>query len=161
MSEHVIPDIGQEAPDFSLRGPGGAPFTLSEYRGDKNVLLVFFPLAFSRICSHQLPELQREMPRFEELDTVLLGISVDSYHANAAFARSLGVTFPLLSDWKRETSRAYGVFIEEAGFSNRASFLVGKDGRILWRDVSETIGTLEEVPSIEDSLAVLAQAAKA
>lgn len=161
MSELVIPEVGHEAPDFSLRGPGGAPFTLSEYRGDKNVLLVFYPLAFSRVCTHQLPELQRALPRFEALDTVLLGVSVDSHHANAAFARSLGVTFPLLSDWKREASRAYGVLIEEAGFSNRASFLVGKDGRVLWRDVSESTGSMEEVPSIEDSLAVLEQLAKA
>lgn len=161
MSEHAIPDVGQLAPDFSLRGPGGAPFSLSEYRGDKNVLIVFYPLAFSRVCTHQLPELQRSLERFEALDTVLFGISVDSYHANAAFARSLGVTFPLLSDWNRDTARAYGVLIEDAGFSNRASFLVGKDGRILWRDVSESIGSIDEVPSIEDAIAVLEKTAKA
>ncbi len=161
MSEPVIPDVGQVAPDFSLRGPGGAPFTLSEFRGDKNVLVVFYPLAFSRICSHQLPDLQKALPRFDALDTVLFGVSVDSHHANAAFARSLGVTFPLLSDWNRDASRAYGVLIEEAGFSNRASFLVGKDGRVLWRDVSESIGSLEAVPSIDDAIAVLEKTARA
>jgi peroxiredoxin (alkyl hydroperoxide reductase subunit C) len=157
MSLSLIPDVGQVAPDFSLKGPGGAPHTLSEWRGDKNVLLVFYPLAFSSVCSHQLPELERALPKFEAADTVVLGISVDSHYANAAFARSLGVTFPLLSDWKREASTAYGVLIPEAGFSGRASFLVDKQGRIAWRDVSENTGSLEDVPSIEDALAVLAR----
>ncbi len=159
MSLPPIPDVGQEAPDFSLRGPGGAPHTLSEWRGDKNVLLVFYPLAFSSVCSHQLPELQKAMPRFEAADTVVLGISVDSHYANAAFARSLGVTFPLLSDWKREASTAYGVLIPEAGFSGRASFLVDKQGRIAWREVSENTGSIEDVPSIEDALATLVRKA--
>lgn len=155
MSDSVIPNIAEEAPDFSLKGPGGAPYTLSEYRGQKNVLLVFFPLAFSPVCSHQLAELQAELPRFEAAETEVFGISVDSHYSNAAFARSLGVKFPLLSDWKREASAAYGVLIPEVGFSARVSFLVDKLGFIAWREVGEYTGVAETVPSIEDALVAL------
>src|SRR5437867_3485500 len=102
-------EIGQQAPDFKLKGPGGALVSLSEQRGKKNVVLVFYPLAFSPVCSHQLPDIQKQSSKFEGLDAVLYGISVDSHFANQAFARHLGVDFPLLSDFKREISAAYGV----------------------------------------------------
>ena len=85
----------------------------------------------------------------------MYGVSVDSHHANAAFARSLGVTFPLLSDWKREASAAYGILLPEAGYSGRATFVVGKDGRILWRELSELLNDREQVPSPERALASL------
>ena len=158
MQTMTVPDIGQAAPDFRLRASDGTHYSLSEYIGDKNVLVVFYPLAFSPVCSHQLPELQAMLPRFEAADTVVLGVSVDSHWANGAFARSLGVRFPLLSDWKREASAAYGVLIPDAGYSARASFLVDKQGRILWREISENRGRLEEVPSLEAALAALGQA---
>ena len=158
MQTTTIPDIGQAAPDFRLRASDGTHYSLSEYIGDKNVLVVFYPLAFSPVCSHQLPELQAMLPRFEAADTVVLGVSVDSHWANGAFARSLGVRFPLLSDWKREASAAYGVLIPDAGYSGRASFLVDKQGRILWREISENRGRLEEVPSLGAALGALGQA---
>lgn len=158
MQTMTIPDIGQAAPDFRLRASDGTHYSLSEYLGDKHVLVVFYPLAFSPVCSHQMPELQAMLPRFEAADTVVLGVSVDSHWANGAFARSLGVRFPLLSDWKREASAAYGVLIPDAGYSARASFLVDKQGRILWREISENRGRLEEVPSLEAALAALGQA---
>lgn len=158
MQTMTIPDIGQAAPDFRLRASDGTYYSLSEYLGDKNVLVVFYPLAFSPVCSHQMPELQAMLPRFEAADAVVLGVSVDSHWANGAFARSLGVHFPLLSDWKREASAAYGVLIPDAGYSGRASFLVDKQGRILWREVSENRSRLEEVPSLEAALAALGQA---
>src|SRR5512135_1838235 len=135
MTTLTVPEIGAEAPDLRLRGPGGVFYTLSEFRGDKNVLLAFFPLAFSPICSHQLPELQQALPRFEAADTVVFGVSVDSHYSNAAFARALRLDFPLLSDWKREASAAYGVLIPQAGISGRALFLVDKRGRLAWREV--------------------------
>jgi peroxiredoxin len=155
MTTLTIPEIGAEAPDLRLRGPGGVFYSLSEFRGEKNVLLVFYPLAFSPVCSHQLPEIQQALPRFEAADTVVFGISVDSYHANAAFARALRLDFPLLSDWKREASTAYGVLIPQAGIAGRAVFLVDKQGRIVWREVSEDSDSLEQVPSPERALAAL------
>ena len=158
MQTMTIPDVGQAAPDFRLRGADGTFYTLSEYLGDQNVLLVFYPLAFSPVCTHQLPELQAMLPRFEAADTVVFGVSVDSHWSNAAFARSIGVRFPLLSDWKREASAAYGVLIPDKGYSGRASFLVDKQGRILWREISENTGSIEEIPSLEAALAALAKA---
>jgi len=155
MQTVTVPEVGQPAPDFLLKGPGGTSYSLSEYRGGQNVLIVFFPLAFSPVCSHQLPEVQRQLPRFERADTQVLGISVDSHWANAAFARSLGLTFPLLSDWRNEASRAYGVWLPDSGYSNRASFLVDKQGRILWREVSEDRDRLEVAPNLEAALAAL------
>ena len=158
MQTMNIPDIGQAAPDFRLRAADGTFYTLSEYLGDQNVLLVFYPLAFSPVCTHQLPELQAMLPRFEAADTAVFGVSVDSHWSNAAFARSLGVRFPLLSDWKREASAAYGVLLPDKGYSGRASFLVDKQGRILWREISENTGSFEEIPSLEAALAALAKA---
>jgi peroxiredoxin len=158
METMSIPEVGQQAPDFRLRGSDGTQYSLSEYVGDKNVLVVFYPLAFSPVCSHQLPELQRAYDRLEAAEVVVLGVSVDSHWSNGAFARSLGVRFPLLSDWKRAASAAYGVLIEEAGYSRRASFLVDKQGRILWREISELGTGIEGIPSVEAALAALAKA---
>ena len=155
MVTQTVPEVGQMAPDFRLKGPGGGFYTLSEHKGESAVVLVFYPLAFSAICSHQLPEMQQHLAAFEQAGAVVYGISVDSHHANAAFARSLGVTFPLLSDWKREASAAYGVLRPEAGYSGRALFVVGKDGRLLWRDIAEVTHDREQIPSPERALAIL------
>jgi len=150
-----VPEIGQLAPDFRLRGPDGTSYSLSEFQGDQNVLVVFYPLAFSPVCSHQLPELQARMADLEARQVQVLGVSVDSHWSNRAFAQKLGLSFPLLSDWKREASAAYGVFLPDAGYSARASFLVDKQGRILWREVSEDRGSVDAIPSIDAALAAL------
>ena len=147
MQETAGLEIGQQAPDFKLKGPGGQPVTLSEYRDHHPVVLVFYPLAFSRVCSHQLPTVEADLPRFQALGAVVLGISVDSHFANTEFARKLGLTFPLLSDLKREASTAYGVLMPEAGYSGRAIFLVDRKGRLAYRDVSADPGDLDQVPS--------------
>ena len=145
-------EIGQEAPDFSLKGPGGQPVTLSEYRGRNNVVLVFFPLAFSPVCSHQLPAIEKEMGRLAALDAVVLGVSVDSHWANTAFAERLRLSFPLLSDFSRKASAAYGVLIESAGHSGRATFVVDRQGRIAYKDHSNT---LDVIPDNQRLLAAL------
>jgi peroxiredoxin len=147
-------ELGQAAPDFTLRGAGGQPISLSDYRGQKNVVIAFYPLAFSPVCSHQLPALERELPRFEALDTVLLGVSVDSWYANQAFAKQLGVSFPLLSDIRREASHAYGVFLPERAYSGRALFAVDRKGTLVYKDIAPTTS---EVPSHESLLAALAR----
>jgi DNA polymerase III epsilon subunit family exonuclease len=155
MVTQTVPEVGQMAPEFRLKGPGGAFYTLSEHRGQAPVVLVFYPLAFSRVCSHQLPELQKFIPQFEQAGAIVYGISVDSHHANAAFAKSLGLTFPLLSDWKHEASIAYGVMLPDAGYSARATFVVDRDGKIVWRELSESMGDQEQIPSPERALASL------
>jgi peroxiredoxin len=129
-------EIGQPAPDFSLKGPGGQPVTLSEYQGRSHVVLVFFPLAFSPVCSHQLPAIEREAPRIQALGAVVLGVSVDSHWTNTAFAERLKLSFPLLSDFSRHTSAAYGVLMESRGYSGRAVFVVDREGRVAYKDHS-------------------------
>ena len=147
-------ELGQEAPEFTLRGAGGQPVSLSDYRGQKNVVIAFYPLAFSPVCSHQLPALEKELPRFAALDTVLLGVSVDSWYANQEFAKQLGVSFPLLSDLHRKASLAYGVFLPERAYSGRALFAVDRKGTLVYKDVTPTPS---EVPSHEALLAALAR----
>ena len=156
MSDAAMPDVGQEAPDFELKGPAGTPITLSEFRGVKNVMLVFYPLAFSPVCSHQIAELQAAFPRFKAADTEVFGISVDSHFVGSAFARTIGISFTLLSDWKREASAAYGSLIPELGFSARVSFLVDKQGKIIWREAGEYTGGVDSPPGVEGALAALA-----
>ena len=156
MVTQTVPEVGQMAPDFRLKGPGGAFYTLSEHRGEGPVVLVFYPLAFSPTCSHQLPDLQLRIPEIEALGATVYGISVDSHWSNTAFARSLNLTFPLLSDFKRETSAAYGVLIAASGISGRATFVIGKDGRIVMADVSERLEDLERVPSPDRVIDALA-----
>ena len=148
-------DVGQQAPDFSLRGPEGQPVTLSEYRGKKNVLLVFFPMAFSPTCSVQLPEIQRDTSRLDGLDVIVLGISVDNHYANDRFARENQLGFPLLSDFDRATCRAYGVLDAERGYSRRALFLVDKQGAVRFKEV--TVGPAEspQMPSHQRALDAL------
>ncbi len=139
--------VGQLAPEFQLQGPGGQWVSLSDYRDNHNVVLVFYPLAFSRVCSHELPEVQKHINEFSDLDTVVFGISVDSHYANTAFAKSLKLDFSLLSDFKRLAMTAYGVLRPEKGYSGRATFLVGKDGRIAYVEVAEDASDLTQVPS--------------
>ena len=145
-------EVGQIAPDFKLKGPGGQFVTLSEFRGSKNVVLAFFPLAFSPVCSHQLPSIQKDLERFRDLDAEVMGISVDSHWANEAFARHLGLTFPLLADFRREVGAAYGVLLPEAGHSGRAIFIVDKEGKIAYVDVTSTPN---QIPSNESALRAL------
>ena len=158
MTTQTVPGVGQMAPDFRLRGPGGAFYTLSENRGHNPVVLVFYPLAFSPVCSHQLPEIQKRIHELEDAGAVVYGISVDSRWANAAFARSLGLTFPLLSDWRREAAAAYGVLLPEAGTSGRATFVVGRDGRIVLAEVSDDLDDIERAPDLDRVLAALTRA---
>ena len=152
MVQTSMLEIGQMAPEFALKGPGGQVVSLADYRGRNHVVLVFYPLAFSPVCSHQLPAIDRTMARIAERGAVVLGVSVDSHWSNTAFAERLGLSFPLLSDFKRATSAAYGVLNEERGFSERALFVIDKDGRLAYRDVSPATS---EIPDHEALIAAL------
>jgi peroxiredoxin (alkyl hydroperoxide reductase subunit C) len=155
MGSTATPEIGQAAPDFKLKGPGGQPVTLSEYKGQKNVVLVFYPLAFSRVCSHQLPGVQKVVPEIEASGGVVLGISVDSHYSNEAFAQKLGLTFPLLSDWDHEVSKAYGVFLDDKRYSDRATFIVDRGGTIAYQDVAEAVHDPARIPGVDSVVAKL------
>ena len=127
--------IGDVAPDFELRSHRGGTVKLSDFRGGKNVLVAFHPLAFTPVCANQMSAYEADLPRFAAAETTVLGISVDPQPAKAAWARVLGsVSFDLLSDFHPhgEVAKQYGVFREEDGISERAVFLVDKQGKIVW-----------------------------
>ncbi|HEV8609387.1 MAG TPA: redoxin domain-containing protein [Thermoanaerobaculia bacterium] len=132
--------IGDMAPDFTLPSTVGDKVTLSDYRGKKNVLLLFYPAAFSGVCStenRQCGELTSANPSD---DVEVLGISVDNLWSQRAFGEKLGVGYPLLADFhpKGDVAKKYGAYNEERGFANRTAFIVGKDGRIREIVASET-----------------------
>jgi peroxiredoxin len=144
--------VGDVAPDFELPASGNHTIKLSDFRGKKKVLLAFYPFAFSPVCSLQLPGLQRQLSQFQSLNTEVLGISVDSKHSSAAFAEHLHLDFPLVSDFNKEITRAYGV-LREGGFAERALFVIDKTGKIAYAHVN----AIGEVPDNEPVFEVLRQ----
>lgn len=124
--------IGEAAPDFSLINQFGETVTLSQFKGKKPVVLVFYPLSFSGICTGELCELRDNFARFERQDIELLAISVDSKFVQKKFAEQEGYNFSVLADfWPHgAVAKAYGVFLDEAGISNRATFVVDVDGNL-------------------------------
>ncbi len=133
--------VGDVAPSFELPASGNRIVKLDEYRGKKNVLLAFYPFAFSPVCSLQLPGLQQSLGEFQQLNTEVLGISVDSKHSSAAFAEHLHLEFPLLSDFNKEVTAAYGV-LRDGGFAERALFVIDREGKIAYAHVN----AIGEVP---------------
>ena len=121
-----------QAPDFDLANQFGEHVRLSDFRGVRPVALVFFPLAFSSTCTGELCALRDNLALFKQHGVELIGISVDSKATLRAFAENEGYDFTLLADFRPhgEVAREYGVFLEEKGFANRATFLIDLDGII-------------------------------
>ena len=126
--------IGDPAPDFTLRDQFGQDVTLSSYRGSKAVALLFYPYAFSGVCTGEMTQVRDRLAEFMTFDTEVLAISCDPMFSLRAFADADGLNFPLLSDfWPHgEVSRAYGVFHEAGGNATRGTFLIDTDGVIRW-----------------------------
>jgi len=127
--------VGQTAPDFSARymtiengRPNVKTVKLSDFKGQKNVVLAFFPAAFSPGCTSEMGKYQETSGQFNVNNTVVLGMSVDSFWANSAFADKLGVKFPILSDATRDISKSYGVWNEQGLVANRSTFVIDKNG---------------------------------
>ena len=120
------PGFGAEAPPFTLRDQNNRPVSLESYRGRKNVLLVFFPLAFTGICQRELDEIRDKIGEFVNDETATLTISVGPSPTNKVWAAQREYTFPVLSDfWPHgAVAKEYGVFLEEKGFANRATFVI-------------------------------------
>lgn len=133
-------EIGDMAPDFELKSHLARERTvrLSDFRGKQNVVLAFHPLAFTPVCSAQMPAYETDLERFKEYDAQVLSISVDSQAAKTAWADSMGgISFDLLADFepKGEVARMYGVYRDKEGFSERALFIVNKEGKIAYKAV--------------------------
>ena len=146
---------GEIAPDFELRSHRGGTVRLSDFRGRKNVVLAFHPLAFTPVCATQMQAYQSDLPRLDAHDAIVLGISIDPQPSKTAWAASLGpISFDMLSDFHPhgEIAQKYGVFRAKEGFSERAVFVIDKTGRIAW---AKTYAIPEE-PQSGDYLDALA-----
>ena len=130
--------IGETAPEFALVNQFGETVSLSDFRGKRNVVVVFYPLSFSGICTGELCELRDNFADFDDANVELLAISVDSKFVQKQFAEHEGYKFSVLADfWPHGgVAREYGVFIEEAGISNRATFVINKDGELVAKFVT-------------------------
>jgi len=134
-----IPRAGEMAPDFTLKDQNGQDVKLSDFRGKKNVFLAFFPLAFTPVCSCQIPSYRDEIKKFEDTNTQVMAISVDSVPAHKAWTEQMGgISYPVLADFypHGDVSKKYGI-LREQGFSERALFLVDKQGKIAFSQVHE------------------------
>ena len=134
--------VGVSAPDFTLHDQNRQPVTLSDFRvgeGARNVLLVFFPLAFTGICQGELDQLRDQLPDFENDDTAVLAISVGPAPTHKVWATESGFLFPVLSDfWPHgAVSQAYGVFNDAAGVSNRGTFVIDRSGTIQFAEMKQ------------------------
>lgn len=152
----MSPGVGQQAPDLELRDQHGQTVSLRSFRGSKAVLLVFYPFAFSGVCSGELNKLKENVADFVSDDVQLLAVSCDPMFSLRAFAEQDNLTFPLLSDfWPHGgVSSAYGVFDEKRGCSARSTFVIDKEGVIRWsvhnalrdaRDLTEYSRVLVEI----------------
>jgi peroxiredoxin len=135
-----IPSVGQAAPDFTLASTTNTPVTLSDLRATTNVLLAFFPGAFSATCTAEMCAFRDDFDQFAQQHVSVLGVSVDSHHALREFKAMHRIQAELLSDFKREVSIQYGILHVERQFSNRAYFLIDRGGVIRWRHVESNPG---------------------
>ncbi len=153
--------VGAEAPDFELpsnileNGRPGKKVRLSDFRGKKNVVLAFYPLDFSPVCSKEHECFREDLSRLEGADAQVLGISVDSVWAHLAFAKTAGLKYPLLADFhpKGDVAKKYGLYLEDKGITARATVIVDKQGKVAW--VKE-----QAIPEPRDDQAILAELKK-
>jgi peroxiredoxin len=129
------PQVGEAAPEFTAASTSGRDVSLSSFRGKRNVLLAFFPLAFTGTCTKELVCFTEDFDQFAGKEVEILPISVDSTASLREFKNKLQMKTDLLSDFQRDISRAYGVLNEDRFYSNRAYFLIDKDGRVRWSHV--------------------------
>ncbi len=144
---------GDMAPDFTLPSTVGEKVTLSDYRGKKSVVLLFYPLDFSPVCSVETKQCAEMLPKQSSADVEVLGVSVDSLWSHKAFAAQQGIAYPLLADFhpRGAVAEKYGVYLADKGISARTAFIIGKDGRI-----KDVVGA--DIPVARDIAGLLAKA---
>ncbi len=147
-------EVGQPAPDFTLKDQQGQEVTLSDFRGQKNVVVLFHPHAFTANCEGELCKIQEELPRFRSEDVETLAISIDSVFVHRVWGEQQGFDFPLLADfWPHgAVAQAYGCFDEVGGRAMRATYIVDKEGIVRWK----VVNNIPDVRDHEEYLKVLA-----
>ena len=149
--------LGQSAPDFSLFDSEKNKVTLSELKG-KNVVLLFFPLAFTGVCTKELCSVRDNIAAYNDTNAQVLGISVDSLFVLDKFKQEQNLNFPLLSDFNKEAAKAFDVLyelfpaFEMQGVSKRAAFVVDKEGVIKYAEICATPGDLPDFAAIQSTL---------
>ena len=148
--------VGELAPDFTLTNHFGSEVTLSSYRGVSPVVLVFFPFAFSGVCTGELCELRDSIEMFKAQGVELMGISIDTKYALAKFAEQEGYDFQLLADfWPHgEVARKYGVFLEDKGFATRGTFVINADGELVAKFITSP-GEARDLAAYKKALELL------
>jgi len=145
--------VGQEAPDFELDNQDKQKVKLSSFRGQKKVVLAFYPLDWSPVCTNEHACFMHDLPQFDAKDAVILGISVDSLWCHKAFREAKGIKYDLLADMHREVVKKYDLFLPEANIGRRATVIIGKDGKVKWfkeqpireeRNDAEILAALEQ-----------------
>lgn len=148
-----VPEVGDQAPDFTLRNEVGEEVTLSALRGG-NVVLMFYPFAFSRMCTKELHDITGVADRLDAAGAHVFGISIDSPYANKAFRKAEGIEAHLLSDFepKGAVARQYGAYLDGLGMATRATFVIDKNGTIAHKVVNE-LGDARDPEEVLDALA--------
>ncbi len=146
--------VGAPAPEFSLKDQDQKEVKLSDYRGTKRVVLIFYPLDWSTVCTKEHVCIVNEKKQFEQLDAQVLGLSVDSVWSHKAYADKMGIQYPLLADFQPRGAVAakYGVYLEDKGITGRAIFIIDRDGKLAWQKNYD----IPVVPDISEVAKVLA-----
>ena len=149
-------EVGEQAPDFELKDQHGTPVTVSGFRGKKNVVLVFYPLAFSGVCSSEMCAMRDDFPEVDREDVELLAVSVDSGFVLRTWAERDHFDFAMLSDfWPHgAVAKAYGVFDDEKGVATRGTFIIDKSGVVRWKVVNP-IPQARDIAEYQKALASL------
>jgi peroxiredoxin len=150
----MAPIIGAPAPEFTLKDQDQKEVKLSDFRGKKRVVLVFYPLDWSPTCTKEHACMVNDKKQFEDLDAQVLGLSVDSTWSHKAYADKMGIHYPLLADFhpRGAVAAKYGVYLEDKGITGRSIFIIDGDGKLAWRKDYE----IPVVPDIGEVSKVLA-----
>ena len=148
--------VGQEAPDFTLKDTETQDVALSSFRGQKNVLLLFVPFAFTGVCTNELCSVRDNLGTYGQLDAEVLGISVDSPFAQKQWKEKENLNFTLVSDFNRSVSKAYGAQFDDlmgfSGVAKRAAFVIDKAGKVQYAEVLESPRDLPDFEKIQETL---------
>jgi len=148
--------VGAPAPEFALKDQSQTEVKLSDFKGKKNVVIVFYPLDWSPVCTNEHACFVNELKRFESLDAQILGLSVDSVWSHKAYAEKMGIHYPLLADFhpRGAVAEKFGVYLAEKGITGRAIAIIDRKGNLAWFK-NYDIPTVPDLQEVADALSKL------